>query len=271
MTWASKALYKPVKWTAERRESFLTDAHGRDHYSDAEMALSADGRLVASGGVSSLADLRDRGAISAEEYEAKKTFEQYDAVDARNRLAASELERRWNEKLERVTQLERTYAQAEREAEWNLTAEERAAITELSRDLPAIWSAETTTNQERKQLLRMAIDSVQLDGIRQAGQIEIQIHWRSGAITSLSVRRSAPGEGSLKTPAEAVSRIHKLAPRRTYAEIATALNRAGLRSAFGRRFTSQHVGYICRRDGLGGRKPRSSSNDTPEAGGPAES
>src|SRR5262249_9086287 len=34
-------------------------------------------------------------------YEAKKAFEQYDAVDARNRLAASELERRWNEKLER--------------------------------------------------------------------------------------------------------------------------------------------------------------------------
>src|SRR6266550_489766 len=35
-------------------------------------------------------------------YEAKKAFEQYDAVDARNRLAASELERRWNEKLEEI-------------------------------------------------------------------------------------------------------------------------------------------------------------------------
>ena len=44
-----------------------------------------------------------------------------------------------------------------------------------------------------------------------------------------------------------------MAPLRTYGEIATALNRAGLRSAFGRRFTSKHVGYICRRDGLAGR------------------
>ncbi|MCZ2076597.1 MAG: carboxypeptidase-like regulatory domain-containing protein [Bryobacterales bacterium] len=78
------------------------------------------------------------------------------------------------------------------------------------------------------------------------------------------------GECSLKTPEEAVSRIHKLAPRRTYAEIATALDRAGLRSAFGRRFTSQHIGYICRRDGLRGRKPRSSS-DLPETPRPAES
>jgi hypothetical protein len=206
-------------------------------------------------------------------YEARLAQRQYDAVDPLNRLVAGELERRWNEKLERVTELERAFAQAEREAEWKLTPEERAAITDLSRDLPAIWSAETTTNQERKQLLRMAIESVQVDGSSQAGQVEVQIRWRSGSITSLNVKRAAPGECSLKTPEEAVARIHKMVPRRTYAEIATALNRAGLRSAFGRRFTSQHVGYVCRRDGLDRRRPRSGSQsqDGPDAGGPAES
>jgi hypothetical protein len=206
-------------------------------------------------------------------YEVRLAQRQYDAVDPSNRLVAGELERRWNEKLERVAQLEQTYTQAERDAEWNLTAEERAAITELSRDLPAIWSAETTTNQERKQLLRMAIESVQLDGVRQGGQIEIQIHWRSGTITSLSVKRAAPGAGSLKTPAEAVSRIHEMAPRRTYAEIAESLNRASLCSAFGRRFTSQHVGYICRRDGLAKGKLRSrlKSKDGSDTAGSAES
>ena len=190
-------------------------------------------------------------------YQARLAQRQYDSVDPSNRLVAAELERRWNEKLERVTELERAFAQAERDAEWKLTPKERAAITELSRDLPAIWSAETTTNQERKQLLRMAIESVQVEGVSQAGQIEVQIRWRTGTITMLNVKRTTPGECSLKTPEEAVSRIHKMVPRRTYAEIAAALNRAGLRSAFGRRFTSQHVGYICRRDGLGGRKPRS--------------
>lgn len=190
-------------------------------------------------------------------YQARLAQRQYDSVDPSNRLVAAELERRWNEKLERVTELERAFAQAERDAEWKLTPEERAAITELSRDLPAIWSAETTTNQERKRLLRMAIESVQVEGVSQAGQIEVQIRWRTGTITMLNVKRTTPGECSLKTPEEAVSRIHKMVPRRTYAEIAAALNRAGLRSAFGRRFTSQHVGYICRRDGLGSRKPRS--------------
>src|SRR5919108_1287246 len=47
VAWATKKLERPVKWTAERRESFLTDAQGRDHISDAEMAFDADGRIVA--------------------------------------------------------------------------------------------------------------------------------------------------------------------------------------------------------------------------------
>jgi len=198
-------------------------------------------------------------------YEARLAQRQYDAVDPGNRLVAAELERRWNEKLERVAQLERAYARAERDAEWKLTAEERAAITELSQDLPAIWSAATTTNQERKQLLRMAIESVQLDGMSQSGQIETQIHWRSGTVTRHIVKRTSPGEGSLKTSQEAISRIHEMASRRSYAEIATSLNRAGLRSAFGKYFTTQHVGYICRRDGLSRRKPSAVSKSKRES------
>jgi carbon-monoxide dehydrogenase large subunit len=43
---ASRALSRPVKWTADRREAFLTDAHGRDHHSEAEIALSADGTFL---------------------------------------------------------------------------------------------------------------------------------------------------------------------------------------------------------------------------------
>ncbi|PYM03831.1 MAG: carbon monoxide dehydrogenase [Candidatus Rokuibacteriota bacterium] len=45
-SWASKALGRPVKWTAERRESFLNDAHGRDHVTEAEMALDGNGKIL---------------------------------------------------------------------------------------------------------------------------------------------------------------------------------------------------------------------------------
>jgi carbon-monoxide dehydrogenase large subunit len=45
--WAAKRLGRPVKWTAERRESFMTDAHGRDHASEVEMAVDQGGKIVA--------------------------------------------------------------------------------------------------------------------------------------------------------------------------------------------------------------------------------
>jgi DNA invertase Pin-like site-specific DNA recombinase len=183
-------------------------------------------------------------------YDARLAQRQYERVDPDNRLVASELERRWNEKLERVAQLEHAHAKAEADAHWDLTSEERAAISALSQDLPAIWAAPTTTNQDRKQLLRSAIECVQLDGVSRAGQIEVQIRWRSGVITRLMVERYRRGADSLKTPARAVDRIHELARTSTYAEIAAQLNAEGWRTAFGRSFTSQHVGYICRRDGL---------------------
>ncbi|GAA7762961.1 MAG: carbon monoxide dehydrogenase [Burkholderiaceae bacterium] len=47
LTWASKKVGRPIKWTAERSESFLTDAHGRDHVTKAELALDADGNFLA--------------------------------------------------------------------------------------------------------------------------------------------------------------------------------------------------------------------------------
>ncbi|MDE2049628.1 MAG: xanthine dehydrogenase family protein molybdopterin-binding subunit [Gammaproteobacteria bacterium] len=47
LVWASKRVGRPIKWTAERSESFLTDAHGRDHVSTAELALDAQGHFLA--------------------------------------------------------------------------------------------------------------------------------------------------------------------------------------------------------------------------------
>ncbi|MGE0844941.1 MAG: xanthine dehydrogenase family protein molybdopterin-binding subunit, partial [Flavobacteriaceae bacterium] len=46
-TWAAKHVGRPVKWTAERSESFLSDAHGRDHVSHAEMAMDERGKILA--------------------------------------------------------------------------------------------------------------------------------------------------------------------------------------------------------------------------------
>ncbi len=47
VTWASRQLGRPVKWTAERSEAFVTDAHGRDHETVAEMGFDKDGHITA--------------------------------------------------------------------------------------------------------------------------------------------------------------------------------------------------------------------------------
>ncbi|MCL4711268.1 MAG: xanthine dehydrogenase family protein molybdopterin-binding subunit [Pseudorhodoplanes sp.] len=45
--WASKRTGRPVKWTSDRSEAFLADAHGRDHVTHAEMAFASDGKILA--------------------------------------------------------------------------------------------------------------------------------------------------------------------------------------------------------------------------------
>jgi carbon-monoxide dehydrogenase large subunit len=47
LTWAAARVKRPIKWTADRSEAFVTDAHGRDHVSVAELALAADGKFLA--------------------------------------------------------------------------------------------------------------------------------------------------------------------------------------------------------------------------------
>src|SRR5690349_24261793 len=46
LTWAAPRVGRPIKWTAERSESFQTDAHGRDHVTHAELALDKDGKFL---------------------------------------------------------------------------------------------------------------------------------------------------------------------------------------------------------------------------------
>jgi len=47
VTWAAKQINRPVKWTADRSESYVSDAHGRDHHTVAELAMDKDGKFLA--------------------------------------------------------------------------------------------------------------------------------------------------------------------------------------------------------------------------------
>ena len=47
LVWASKRVNRPIKWTADRTEAFLSDAHGRDHVTKAQLAMDKDGKFLA--------------------------------------------------------------------------------------------------------------------------------------------------------------------------------------------------------------------------------
>ena len=185
--------------------------------------------------------------LSQARYEAQLAQRQYDAVDPDNRLVASTLERRWNEKLEAVQDLEQAYQEAQAQAHFAITEEEQRDIRRLAQDLPAVWHAASTTDQERKQLLRYLIAEVQLDGVTTPGKIDIRVTWRSGAVTTCQIERLKVGAWAPRTDAQIIARIRALAPTHVVAEIVEILNHEGLRSAHGRTIRDHHVLYLARR------------------------
>src|ERR1700757_1368297 len=74
-------------------------------------------------------------------YEAKKAFEQYDAVDARNRLAASELERRWNEKLEEIEEVKQQLSSLDAQR-YSLSPEEEIRIRSMGDHFAQVWQSD---------------------------------------------------------------------------------------------------------------------------------
>jgi len=182
--------------------------------------------------------------------EARRAERQYDAVDPDNRLVAGTLEARWNEKLDALKKLEAAYADAQVQARFTLTEEEQKSIQELARDLPAVWSAPTTTDKDRKKLLRHAISEVQLDGVTQPGRIELRVTWRSGAVTTRQLARLPVGSWAPRTSEEVVERIRALAVGHSVSEIAERLCQEGFRSAHGKEIRRHHVMYIARSRGI---------------------
>jgi DNA invertase Pin-like site-specific DNA recombinase len=183
-------------------------------------------------------------------YEVQLAQLQYDAVDPTYRLVAAELEQRWNDRLEALQKLEQAYAEAQRQAHFSVSGEEKRAMQKLAGDLPALWQAPTTTDAERKQLLRYVIAEVQLDGVTLPGKIVIRITWHSGAVTERQIDRIKIGCWAPRTDEEVIARIRALAPTHTVAEIIACLNREGLHSAHGCPFREHHVLYIARRYGI---------------------
>ena len=106
-----------------------------------------------------------------------------------------------------------------------------------------MWAAPTTSDRDRKQLLRSLIEEVILDVQREQDQATVTIRWKGGAITELAVPllRHQP---TIRTDEDTITLLGRLAAHYDDATIAGILNRQGRRSATGQRFTAQIVSSL---------------------------
>src|SRR5436309_844486 len=201
-----------------------------------EVALSALDQIEAR---AKQIDQQQRRQIERGQYEADMARRRYMTVDPDNRLVARSLERDWNEKLAEVERLEREYATLPKPMALLLTSEQREQIRHLADDLPAIWHAETTTNVERKQLLRFLIKDVCL--ARRGDVISIAIRWQTEALTQLTIPRLKRSWEIRQTDPDVIAQIREWASTQTDASIAQLLNEAGYSPGGGGLFTAKKV------------------------------
>jgi DNA invertase Pin-like site-specific DNA recombinase len=182
-------------------------------------------------------------------YEAQLAERRYKAVEPDNRVVARTLEREWNEKLGEMESLEREHQQVLRREKVELTSQDRARLLELAKDLSYVWHARSTTNAERKNLLRILVREVVLSPVDVPERgIHIQLLWQTGTCSELSIARR-PSSARATSP-EVIKLIGTLAKERSDREVAAELNRRGLLSGVKRAWDKEAVRWVRKRYGI---------------------
>jgi DNA invertase Pin-like site-specific DNA recombinase len=194
-----------------------------------------------------------RQQLERADYEVSRAWRQYDAVDPENRLVARELERKWEQKLAERRRLGEDYARFQAEQPRHLTAADRDRIRGLAADLPALWQAATTTGADRRAVVRLLIERVELTRQGETERVEVVVHWRGGPVTRHEVRQGLRRYTALGRYEELRERVLTLRGEGLTAErIAEALNREGYSVPRGEGYTGHRVRQLFVRFGLSG-------------------
>jgi hypothetical protein len=171
-----------------------------------------------------------RQQLDRARYQVELAQTRYEQVDPQWRLVAAELERAWEAALQAEQRLQQEWQRLQAEQAPPLSPEEELLVRRLAHDLPALWSAETTTIPDRKRLLRLLVADVTLNGRQEAGRTHIEIRWQTSATTHLAVARPQPGHPSNPV---LLARVRALvAGGHNDQEIAAILNQEGVVSSW---------------------------------------
>lgn len=165
-------------------------------------------------------------------YEAARAERQYHVVEPENRLVARELERRWEAALKDLQQVEQEYARFRQTHPHSLTSDEREAIRALSKNLPALWCASTTTPSDRQRIIRLLLERVVINVQGSTDRADVALHWVGGFTSQHELIRPVLRYDQMADYTRIVGRIEELRGQGlSFAKIAEQLNKEGFRPA----------------------------------------
>jgi excisionase family DNA binding protein len=203
-----------------------------------------------------------RLALERAGYEAERAERQFDACEPENRLVARTLERKLEQALAAAEQQQRKLAALERACPQPLTDQERKALALLARDLPRLWDANSTTDRDRKQLLRTLISevtvTVKYDEPRHA---DVEIAWEGGSRSELQIKLNGRSPEQRRLGDDTIELIGQLAQHHSDRQIAQILSRQGYRTGAGLPFTQVRVRSARFRAGIAAAPPPDPGSD----------
>lgn len=182
--------------------------------------------------------------IERARYEVELAERRYEEVDPSNRLIASTLEKRWNDAMQRMADLEAELAAFERQALRSVTAEQKRQILQLGRDFPRLWKARTTSACDRKRMLRLLIRDITVAKGPEPKLLRLQVCWQGGANETIEVRQRPKRQDAIRYPDTFVAKIRDMAKLYHDAEIIDLLKSEGLTSSTGKPFTLSMIRWI---------------------------
>jgi hypothetical protein len=176
-------------------------------------------------------------------YEAKRAQRQYEAVDPENRLVASELEKRWNAALERVTEMEQQLQTVRSEA-INVTAGQKEELLRLGQRLEQAWDHAAASPELKKRILRTVLHEIVVNHTDDGGAHTLVLHWQGGVHTEQRVQRNRPGHHHRVTDVNVIELIRELSKVCIDSTIAATLNRLGYRTGTGKTWRAHSVSSL---------------------------
>jgi DNA invertase Pin-like site-specific DNA recombinase len=159
----------------------------------------------------------------------------YRLAEPENRLVVRQLEADWEAALAAQQRLREDYDRFTRTRPQPLTPAQQQAIAALAGDVPGLWAAPTTTDADRKQLIRALVDQVTITVLGTSERVAVEVGWAGGHTTHAETIRPVARLEQLSSYPPLLERVRQLAEQGHRAKaIANRLHAEGFRPAKGR-------------------------------------